>query len=268
MTISIKAAFKNILSDDKYNKKNLCLFAVAITIISAIYGLVLKSATPLPIVIFITLFIYMLLMQGTILSLLHNSLFKKEDIFPNIIKDFKIIISTAAKYITACFAYCIAFILIFVIIYSCISLFCPFPHIRIIMQHLIIILMCIVWSFILIGLLFNFSITLKIKELFNIKKSFKFLSESKEFLGSYIIKMLLLIILAIIALWVLVCICIGLLIIILTGIKITPGFAQGIGYITGYLIGTFVTLITILFAADITSQLYISVFEKIKEKQD
>lgn len=251
MTISIRNSIKNLLSDS-YNKRDMYTFAAIVTILLTIFSVLSKSMS---VSAYFFLFVYLIFAQGIFTVALNNSILNKESILPNLKNDYKQIIISALKYLLGALIYSIIlFVICFVLGLALIKI----P----ILLSTIITFLAAAFAYIWIGITFSFTSTLRFRELFNIKKAYKFVSAAGKSLLMYIWKVFLFTLALLLCVLIIAAVLVIILSIICIILQFTLDVANEIGYYTGAILGGIFAATFLLFAMDITSQFYKEVIEK------
>ena len=184
MTISIRTAFSNVASEN-YDKTNL-FFYIILSVLTGICGMFFSdkgSGLTFPVLVIYLFFIF--IMNGIYIMALNNAIHEKNSVIPNLFSDFKEITVNGFLNTSGCFL--ISSILTFVLAVPFFILLKINPFLGLIIIPFVFIL-----GVYFMGFYFNYAISLKFADWFNIKKASVFIKKSAGKLGKYILKFLIL----------------------------------------------------------------------------
>ncbi len=187
MSISIRAAFKNVASEN-YNKTNLFYYIILI-ILCGICGLFVpeenaKTFNYATASAFLFYLIICFVMSGIYIVSINNAIYNKDGIIPNLFSDILKIIAKGFANLVGCFT--VSLIMMIIIAVPFVILLAIMPLLGLLVIPVIFIL-----GVYFLGLYFNFVISLELADWFNLRKASEFIKKSGGKLGVYILKFLI-----------------------------------------------------------------------------
>ncbi len=260
MTISIRSAFKNTLSE-QYNKLNIFVYLILAIIAQLSFTFIKKGVSNETIITAVIVFlIFSLLTSGINMLGVHNLYREKKSVFPSIVDDFANILLISLKALAGALLNGVIFGIIIGIILFVLS----FMKLQAVVAILGIILY---FALILLTITLNFQFltTLKFKEYFNYKKVFKtIISNIKSFI-IYIFKIIVIIIAV-----VLIDLCITIPIGFIFGVSsivpiANPAVSTSNAIIISSLIATIIGGLGSIITLDLTGQFVRIIFPREKQ---
>lgn len=200
--ISIRRTL-SVVASDSYDKKNIFLF-VLLTLFISIFGILFQVYTqkvqdvfksgmdkipdvlPFLLLLLIVGLFFSFWNTGVMLFATNNAIHKDKNVFPN---PFKSVVEYLFKGITFSFGFLVNLIIIFILTGLVMT---PLIAINPVVAVVVSAIPCLFLTAILLGLHFNYLISLSFSDLFNYKKSLEFLKSARGYLGSFFVKSVIL----------------------------------------------------------------------------
>ncbi len=245
MAISIRAAH-NYVKSERYNKKNVLVYMVLVTLASIFSGLCTKNTTPTIVAAAVLInFIVLIICIGVAPLAIHNRYMESENIFPSVIGDIKNILLVAFKNIAG--------VLIVSIILGCVLGLITVLTLKLspIAGIIILIPLFFIYLLLITALYAQFTFKLDLKDWLQFKNALNLIKSNYKSFCIYYLKNIILYIIALIPAIILILAASAALTILSHGnsgaLNITSSI---IGGIIGSVIGTYLAL----YAIDITGQ--------------